>query len=57
MELFDDDPVNFCKPCCSIGLALFERGKTLAQLWLFIVAPSGGAALSAGVWKIIGSEK
>jgi len=29
----------------------------LTQLWLFIVAPFAGAALSAVVWKSIGSEK
>ena len=41
----------------SIGPALFEGGKALTQLWLFIVAPFAGAALSAVVWKSIGSEK
>ena len=36
-------------PARSIGPALFEGGKALTQLWLFIVAPFAGAALSAGV--------
>ena len=39
-------------PARSIG-----PGKALTQLWLFIVAPFAGAALSAVVWKSIGSEK
>lgn len=40
-------------PARSIGPALFEGGAALSQLWLFIVAPLVGAALSAGVWKSI----
>ncbi|MDR2953773.1 MAG: MIP family channel protein [Prevotella sp.] len=47
-------------PARSIGPALFdaiEGGKALAQLWLFIVAPFLGAALSALVWKAIDTEK
>lgn len=45
-------------PARSIGPALFEGGTALSQLWLFIVAPFLGAALSAGVWKgLAGSEK
>ena len=34
-------------PARSIGPALFEGGTALSQLWLFIVAPFVGAALSA----------
>ena len=41
-------------PARSIAPALFEGGKALSQLWLFIVAPFVGAALSAVVWKYIG---
>ncbi|MDR1004886.1 MAG: MIP family channel protein [Prevotellaceae bacterium] len=44
-------------PARSIGPALFQGGTALAQLWLFIVAPLVGAACSAAVWKLIGSEK
>lgn len=44
-------------PARSIGPALFEGGKALCQLWLFIVAPLVGAALSAGVWKMLTCEK
>ena len=44
-------------PARSVGPALFEGGKALADLWVFIVAPIIGAALSALVWKVIGSDK
>lgn len=44
-------------PARSIGPAIFEGGIALKQLWLFIVAPFVGAALSAGVWKAISCSK
>lgn len=44
-------------PARSIAPALFEGGEALAQLWIFIVAPFIGAALSAMVWKAVGEEK
>lgn len=40
-------------PARSIGPALFQGGAALSQLWLFIVAPLLGAAISAGVWKLL----
>ena len=40
-------------PARSIGPALFQGGEALSQLWLFIVAPFVGAALSAVVWKVL----
>lgn len=46
-------------PARSIGPAIFdaiEGGKALSQLWLFIVAPFLGAAIAAGVWKIIDTD-
>ncbi len=43
-------------PARSIGPALFAGGQALQQLWLFIVAPFAGAALSAIVWKCLGSD-
>lgn len=43
-------------PARSIGPALFDGGVALKQLWLFIVAPFVGAALSAGVWKALTGE-
>lgn len=44
-------------PARSIAPALFEGGQALNQLWLFIIAPLGGAALSAIVWKILSWDK
>lgn len=44
-------------PARSIGPALFEGSLALSQLWLFIVAPLVGAAVSAIVWKALGSDK
>ena len=38
-------------PARSIAPAIFQCGEALCQLWLFIVAPFVGAALSALVWK------
>ena len=37
-------------PARSIGPALFVGGQALAQLWLFIVAPLGGAAIAVFVY-------
>ncbi|MDR1730168.1 MAG: MIP family channel protein [Prevotellaceae bacterium] len=43
-------------PARSIAPALFQGGENLSQLWLFIVAPLIGAALSAVVWKCLVKE-
>ena len=43
-------------PARSIAPAIFEGGKALSELWVFIVGPFVGAALSALVWKVIGKE-
>lgn len=43
-------------PARSIGPALFEGGKALSQLWVFIVGPFVGGALAAFIWKLIGSD-
>lgn len=43
-------------PARSIAPALFEGGAALVQLWIFIVAPFVGAALAAGVWKLLTLE-
>lgn len=40
-------------PARSIAPAVFEGGVALSQLWLFIVAPFCGAALSALVWNML----
>lgn len=44
-------------PARSISPAVFAGGEALSQLWLFIVAPFIGAALSAIVWKCLGEKK
>ena len=44
-------------PARSIGPALFEGGKALSELWVFIVGPFIGAALAAGIWKGINTDK
>lgn len=43
-------------PARSIGPAIFEGGTALRQLWLFIVAPLAGAALSALIWKLVSRD-
>jgi aquaporin Z len=40
-------------PARSFGPALLVGGQALAQLWLFIVAPLAGAAVGAGVWRLL----
>lgn len=40
-------------PARSIGPALFEGGRALSQLWLFILAPLLGGSLAAGIWKFL----
>ena len=44
-------------PARSIGPALFEGGKALEQIWIFIVGPLAGGALAAGCWKMIDCEE
>ncbi|MBR0045581.1 MAG: MIP family channel protein [Bacteroidaceae bacterium] len=44
-------------PARSIAPAIFQQGDALNQLWIFIVGPFVGAAIAAGIWKIIGEEK
>ncbi len=44
-------------PARSIGPALFEGGKALSDLWVFIVAPLCGGALAALIWKVIEPAK
>lgn len=44
-------------PARSIGPALFQGGEALSQLWIFIVGPFIGAALSSIVWKLIACDK
>jgi aquaporin Z len=42
-------------PARSTGVALFAGGWAVSQLWLFWVAPIGGAILGAVVYRIIGT--
>ena len=44
-------------PARSIAPAVFQGGAALCQLWIFIVGPFIGAALSAAVWKILACNK
>ena len=44
-------------PARSIGPAIFQGCEAISQLWLFIVAPFVGAAISAFVWKAIDTDK
>jgi aquaporin Z len=46
----DNTSVN---PARSIGVAVFEGGWALKQLWVFIVFPIIGGALGALVWKAL----
>ena len=43
-------------PARSTGVALFEGGAAISQLWLFWVAPIVGAALAGIVYRWLGSE-
>ncbi|WP_371416434.1 aquaporin [Pedobacter sp. L105] len=43
----------FVNPARSIGPALWVGGASITQLWLFIIAPIIGAALSAVVWRFV----
>ncbi|AHF15011.1 aquaporin Z [Niabella soli] len=44
-------------PARSIAPAIFSGGKALSQVWLFIIAPPIGAALSAFVWNLLIEKK
>jgi aquaporin Z len=43
-------------PARSTGVALFQGGWAISQLWLFWIAPIVGAALAGVVYKWLGSE-
>lgn len=40
-------------PARSLGPALFAGGDALGQVWLFLVAPLGGAVVAVGLWRLI----
>lgn len=43
-------------PARSLGAAVFAGGDALAQLWVFILAPTAGGALAAVLWRLLGPE-
>ncbi|MDD2463027.1 MAG: aquaporin Z [Desulfobulbus sp.] len=43
-------------PARSLGVALYVGDWAMAQLWLFWVAPIGGALLGAGIYRYLGSK-
>lgn len=40
-------------PARSIAPAVFAGGEALAQLWIFIIGPMAGAAIAAGIWRVV----
>lgn len=44
-------------PARSIGPALFAGGEALKVVWVFILAPLAGAALSACTWKALANKE
>jgi len=44
-------------PARSTGVALYQGGWALQQLWLFWVAPIGGAILAGIVWRWLGKDE
>ncbi len=44
-------------PARSTGVAFFEGGMAVSQLWLFWVAPIVGALIGAAIYKFIGSHQ
>ena len=44
-------------PARSLAPAIFQGGTALSNLWIFIVGPFVGAAIAAGIWKVIDTEK
>ena len=44
-------------PARSFGPAIFEGGKAMSDLWVFIVGPLAGGTLAACIWKAIEPAK
>ena len=44
-------------PARSLAPAVFAGDAALSQLWIFIIGPFVGAALAAGIWKVIEPNK
>ena len=43
-------------PARSIGPAIFEGGKALSDLWVFIIGPFVGGAIAALVWRAVATD-
>jgi aquaporin Z len=50
----DNTSVN---PARSLGVALYEGGWALRQLWVFIIFPLIGGALGALLWRLVRTER
>lgn len=44
-------------PARSIGPAIFEGGKALSDLWVFIIGPLVGGALAALIWRAVATDE
>ena len=44
-------------PARSTGVALYQGGWAIQQLWLFWIAPIAGAILAGTVWRWLGKEE
>ena len=44
-------------PARSTGVALYQGGWAIQQLWLFWIAPIAGAVLAGTVWRWLGKEE
>jgi aquaporin Z len=49
----DNTSVN---PARSIGVAVFEGGWALKQLWVFIIFPLAGGAVGALTWRVLAGD-
>lgn len=43
-------------PARSFGSAVFAGGPALSQLWVFLIAPTVGGLVAAGLWRALGPE-
>ena len=43
-------------PARSIGPAIFEGGRALSDLWVFIIGPLVGGALAAMIWRAVATD-
>jgi aquaporin Z len=50
----DNTSVN---PARSLGVAVYEGGWALSQIWVFIIFPVVGAVIGAIVWRILNGER